>query len=919
MPRLSPSSNLGFSLVGLNVAVVLPGVGSGDRSTCVATSEKRPTTLILRARARAAMPTSPGDETKSTGTQRKSLVDLIRELNPNFDQGFTESEADARLRAYGPNTLFPRRKGGLWGVLAFAKEPMIWLLGAATVVYLFLGDTFDAVVCAVAIIPIGATDVVIEYRTDQTLRRLEEMGEPRVTVVRGGTATRILPEGLVPGDRLVLREGELVMADSAVVDSSNVQVDESSLSGESIPVQKSPQPFFSDEMFANAGTVFAGTKVLSGSAVCVVVNTAQQTQYGRIGKSLAATKATRTKLQRDIDRVVKLLGIGAVLLSLALIPISLLVGDSLSEAVLAAISLAIAAIPEELPVVFTIFLAFGMIELSRNHSLVKRLPAVEALGGVNVVCTDKTGTLTTGVMTVAEVATDRRRAIKEFSKDAGAKELMMHAAMACEEDPFDFMERAIHDAAGHASALEGMKGWNLAKDYPFDERGRYVAHVWKSGGDFLVCVKGSVEGVLRLCSLDEAQRRRVHEFNAEMGEEGTRVLAVAHKHADGVGTKDSDCSNLTYDGLLGFYDPLREGAQHAVQEAQHAGVRVIMLTGDHKSTAHAIAHRVGLEHDEVVEGAELEKMDEPAFQDAVRRSNVFCRVTPEHKLKIVKGLQNLGYSVAVTGDGVNDSPALKKADIGIAMGQRGTEVAKEAASLVLLDDDFKTIVGAIRNGRKIYDNLSKAFGYLMLTHSPIFFAALLVPILHLPLLLLPIEIVILELVLHPVVSLVFESQPAEPGTMRRPPRPSDASIMQRRELLRLVFLGFVIFLLSLAGYILGFSLGYSEPHARALGFTFMFLGQIVVVPTELTRGRVSLSVFRKNKRAAWIILLTLVPYLAILYVPSLATATKLAALTLSDWLVVIVFSAITIALAELSKSRGAGPALGEGTPMPAAK
>lgn len=786
---------------------------------------------------------------------------------------------------------------------------MIWLLGVATLVYLFLGDVFDATITAVAIVPIGIMDIVIEVRTDQTLRRLEEMGEPRVTVVRGGSAARILPDELVPGDKVILREGEVIMADSAVVDSSNLQVDESSLSGESIPVQKSPQALFSDELFANAGTVFAGTKVLSGSAACIVVKTAQQTQYGRIGKSLATTKRTRTKLQRDIDRVVKLFGVGAVLLSLALIPISLLVGDSLSEAVLAAISLAIAAIPEELPVVFTVFLAFGMIELSRNHALVKRLPAVEALGGVSVVCTDKTGTLTTGVMTVAEVATDRRYEFKEFSKRDEAKELMMYAAMACEREPFDYMERAIHDAAKHMGALESMKEWKLIKDYPFDTEGRYVLHVWETDGRFLFCAKGSVEGVLRLCAVDEIERKRALEFNSQMGEEGTRVLAVAYKQAHESGSKDSDCSNLTFAGLMGFNDPLREGTQHAIKEAQQAGVRVIMLTGDHKSTAHAIAHRVGLEHGEVVEGTELEKMGEPTFQEAVRQNNIFCRVTPEHKLKIVEGLQKLGYSVAVTGDGVNDSPALKKADIGVAMGGRGTEVAKEAASLVLLDDDFKTIVGAIRNGRKIYDNLSKAFGYLILTHAPIFFAALLVPMFKLPLLLLPIEIVIFELVLHPVVSLVFEDQPAEPGVMSRPPRPANASIMQRRELVRLVFLGFVIFLLSLAGYVLGFSLGYTEPHARALGFTFMFVGQLVVIPTELTRGRARLSVFRQNKRATWIILLTLIPYLMIIYVPGLAEATKLFALTLSDWLFVVFCSVVTIALAELSKPRNRGQPL----------
>ena len=376
---------------------------------------------------------------------------------------------------------------------------------------------------------------------------------------------------------------------------------------------------------------------------------------------------------------------------------------------------------------------------------------------------------------------------------------------------------------------------------------------------------------------------------------------MASKRMDRFGTMGESESHLTFDGLAGFNDPVREGVKEAVREAQEAGVRVVMLTGDQKATAHAIAHRVGLEHEVVMEGPELSRMSEPDYLSAIKGCNVFCRVTPEHKLKIVEGLQKDGFNVAVTGDGVNDSPALKKADIGVAMGKRGTEVAKEAASLVLLDDNFKTIVSAIRNGRKIYDNLQKVFGYLVAFHVPIFFAALLVPILGLPLLLLPIQIVMLELVLHPVVSLVFEGQPAEPGTMKKPPRPKDKPIVDRRSLGRLVALGFVIFAFSFVGYSYGFSLGYSEERARALGFTAMIMCQMAIVPSELGRKRLSLSELAQNHRLIWISAVAILTFVLVLYVPGAAGAAKMAPLSLFDWVLVGATALATYLFAEGSK------------------
>ena len=832
--------------------------------------------------------------------EKENLTDLVHRLDPT-GKGLDEAEASRRLQALGKNQLFPKRSAAWWGVVAFLKEPMIWLLGMATLVYYLLGDSFDATITAVAIVPIGIIDVVIEVRTDEALKKLEELSEVRVSVVRGGAVVTVPPEALVPGDRLLLKEGELVMADAAVVESSNLQVDESSLTGESTPVSKSRQEYYSEEVFTNAGTVFAGTRVLAGKGACLVTKTGPSTQYGMIGKSLAKTKGSRTKLQHDIDRAVRVFAGVAVALSVALVPIALLLGDSLSEAVLGAISLAIAAIPEELPVVFTIFLAFGMLELSRNKALVRALPAVEALGSVNVVCTDKTGTITTGVMRLTEVATDGRHKVEELPDPGTPRPLLLYAALACEPEPFDYMEKAIHDAAEGAGEGDEIRKWRLERSYPFDPAKMYVTHVWSNDGSVLVCAKGSVEGILGMVDEPESVKARALALNKAMGDDGVRVLALAAKEANKSGERSQDEDGLRLVGLLGFEDPVRPSAAHAVAEAQRAGVRVVMLTGDHMSTAHAVAHRVGIAHEEIVEGRALDDMDESLFLKVIASTNIFCRVTPQNKLKIVEGLQKLGYSVAVTGDGVNDSPALKKADIGVAMGERGTEVAKEAASLVLLDDDFKTIVGAIRNGRKIYDNLKKAFSYLIAFHVPILLAALLVPIMRLPLLLLPIQIVILELALHPVVSLAFEGQPAEAGVMNRPPRPRESQILGSAQVGRLIFLGFVIFAVSIAGYLIAFDMGYSVERARAVGFTAMVLGQLAIVPTELTFGRIGVKVLTQNRRALLLIGAVLLAYVAVMYVPGAAAAAKIAGLSAWDWGLVLFFTAATMLAAELTK------------------
>lgn len=833
------------------------------------------------------------------------LRQLINSINPDFERGLSSDQAKERLRKYGRNVLVPKNSRKRWAYLSFLAEPMVWLLALASVVYWFLGDRVDSIITGVAVIPIGVIDVIIDVRTNNALEHLRDLREPRVTVIRNGSRARVPSEELVPGDHVIIEEGELVMADAAITESSDLKVDESPLTGESIPVEKRVTAVYSQEFFGNTGSIFAGTRVLMGRANCIVVNTGHATSFGKVGSVLSSTEAGKTKLQGDIRWVVTRLGAVAVALSVILVLLELFLGYALSQAVISGVSLAIAAIPEELPVVFTLFLTLGMLQLAHSKAVVRRLPAVEALGSVNVVCTDKTGTMTSGKMSLAEIVTDRRYSSAGFLSTASASRLMLYAMMACEKEPFDYMEQAIVRLASHTDAPAALTKWALEKEYPFDENLRMMSHVWRGPEqEHLLCAKGAVESILGICNFDENRKEELLAANRELGSRGIRVLALAYRTLSDWKNRAVDEAGLTFAGLLGFSDPIREGIRDAVIEAQSAGVRVVMLTGDHRSTADAIAHEAGLVHDIVVEGSELDGISEERFLDVISRKNIFCRILPQQKLRIVEGLQKLGSSVAVTGDGINDAPALKKADIGIAMGERGTEVAKDAASMILLDDNFGTIVNSIRNGRRIYDNLQSAFGYIVAFHVPIFLSALIIPLLRLPLLLLPIDIVLLELVLHPVVSIVFQAQPANENVMHRGPRPRTQPIMESKQLIRLTILGVLIFGFSLLSYLWAYGIGESEDITRGFALATMIIGQTVIVPVELGafehRHR---RLAERNKYLVPSISLVLLSLLAILYVPVLAGAIKVGPPGVEEWLIITVFGLLTLAFAQLTRKR----------------
>jgi Ca2+-transporting ATPase len=669
----------------------------------------------------------------------------------------------------------------------------------------------------------------LESRAGRTLEQLRRLTALTVLVTRDGKERPVPVDEVVVGDLVMVREGDVVPADALVVASSQLMVDESSLTGESLPVDKQL-----GDVGAEDSTVWAGTTVLAGSAEAVVVATGASTRYGQIGRLVANARVSRTPLQVALGKLVVALTVVAAVFCVAVMAAELLHGDGWGGAVIAGVSLAIAAIPEEFSMIYTLYLAMGAWRLAQHRALVRRLPSVETLGSTTVICTDKTGTLTEGRLTVSAIWTpidvcDGGDGVGLGERGAG---LVEAAVRACEPSPFDPLDLAIVAfAVDHGVDVERLHRDEFAADWPFDSADRYLTHAWLSadGDRRLVAAKGSVEGILAHSRASDDAHVRAEAANAEFSEQGMRVIAVAAGQASVAAmTRSDDEDALEFAGLIAFSDPLREGVREALRECRDAGIRVVMITGDHPVTAHAVASGVGLPHersgvDVIATGADLDHADPAQLGELVAEANVFARTRPEQKHLLVEALRRRGEVVAMTGDGINDAPALREADIGVAMGARGTAVARESASIVLLDDNFSTIVAAVRDGRRIFDNLTRAFAYLIAFHPPLLLSALIIPLLGQPLLLLPIHLVVLELLLHPIVSLVFQADPASDDAMRRPPRPvGDA--LRLRTLAPAYAVGLLLAGVLNADYPVALK-HWTEDQARALAFCALLASQ----------------------------------------------------------------------------------------------
>lgn len=752
-------------------------------------------------------------------------MNTIKPLPTRQRTGLNPDEAARRLTEHGPNLLPGSRPKSLFAIVAgVLVEPMFLMLLVAGGLYLALGDRAEAAFLLFAVFVVIGITLAQERKTQRALESLRDLSAPRALVIRGGDEIRIASREVVVGDLLLLREGDRIAADAVLLD-GHLDVDESLLTGESVPVTKLPG--------TQSGRLFASTVATKGIGIAEVEAVAVNTAVGKIGQALASTTEAVSGLQQSSRRLIRNLAIGGLLLAVAYCLINWLWnGQTLLASLLAGIALTMAILPEEIPVILTVFLALGAWRISKRRVLTRRVPAVEALGAISVLAVDKTGTLTRNRMQLAELAI----ADAAFRSD-GAPELpesfhilVEFAMLATPVDPFDPMEKAIQ-----ASGLHWLAGtehvhaeWSPEFEYALSPDILAMTRVYRgeARADHMLATKGAPEAVIDLCHLPAADQTRILAQVEQMAERGLRVLGVARGTWQGTKPPQSQHDfEFQFLGLLGFEDPPRAEVPAAIAECRDAGIRVIMMTGDHPATARAIARQVGLsERPEVITGAQIDTLSDAQLRERLRHVDLCARLKPVQKLRLVQVLRADGEVVAMTGDGVNDAPALKAADVGIAMGGRGTDVAREAAALVLLDDSFASIVAAIRQGRHIYDNITKATRFVFAVHMPIIVLALVPALLHWPVLLMPVHIVLLELLIDPACAIVFEAEPESDDIMTRPPRATSETpfALGSQWYALLQGLGFAAILLL--GYALLLNRGTDAAQSRTAVFVALVLG-----------------------------------------------------------------------------------------------
>ena len=708
-------------------------------------------------------------------------------------QGLTHDQARTLLAEHGPNEL-PRAgsRSFIRIIIDVLREPMLAMLIAGGLIYLALGDTGEAVILLVFALMSVLITVVQEQRTERVLEALRDMTSPRALVMRNGEEIRIAGREVVPGDILLLAEGDRVAADGVLLKASEIQADESLLTGESLPVEK-----LAGETEAPENTVYAGSLVVKGTATARVTRTGPLSAIGKIGSSLSTIESQSPRLQKETGKIVAVFATLGILFALGVVALrGMMTGDWL-EAALSGIALGMAMMPEEFPVVMTVFMAMGAWRISKARVLTRRASAIESLGAATILCTDKTGTLTENRMTVMTLVlpdgTERDAGKDGLPKDLQFAKLAALGADASNAESHDPMDKAFL-VLGRRADPGGRDHQQLASHGVSAHR-LAVIQYWKlSDGTMVAAAKGAPETIARMCRLSKTQTTAMARIVEGMADKGLRVLAIASTPLK-TGKEDPDKLHFALHGLAGLADPVRASVPQAVAECRAAGIRVIMITGDHPKTAQAIAAQAGIDATMVTTGTEMAALDHDALLKRLQDCSVFARILPDQKLRLVERLQAEGEVVAMTGDGVNDAPSLKAAHIGVAMGGRGTDVAREASSIVLLDDDFSSIVKAVRLGRRIYDNLKKAISFIFAVHVPIAGMALAPMIFGLPPVFGPVHIAFMEMVIDPVCSLVFEAEGDEHSIMQRPPRKPDEPLFAKPLVIWSVMQGIVAFAL----------------------------------------------------------------------------------------------------------------------------
>lgn len=839
----------------------------------------------------------------------------MKEWDISTIKGLSEEEAQKRLNSEGYNELPSKKKKSTFDIaFEVLKEPMFLLLVACGVIYLIFGDIQEALMLLLSVFVIIGITFYQEKKTERALEALRDLSSPRAFVIRDGEQKRIAGREVAMGDILILSEGDRVPADAILRSAINFSCDESLLTGESVPVRKTFSETYS-KMGKPGGDdlpfVFSGSLVVNGQGIAEVLSTGINTEIGKIGKALQTLESEQTRLQRETRKLVKNFSLVGLFLCIAIISIYALTRGDLLGGFLAGLTFAMSILPEEFPVVLTVFLALGAWRISQNRVLTRQIPAVETLGSASVLCVDKTGTLTLNKMTVARLFTKGMEYSidnKENEKIPDAfHEVIEYSILSSQKEPFDPMEKAFKDVGERyiPKSEKIQNNWPLIKQYPLSEKLLAMTHVFQSDkGAYIVAAKGAPEAIAELCHLKDDEKQKVLDQVSKIANEGLRVLGVAKSTFTGNNLpEDQHDFDFKFLGLIGLMDPVRDTVPSAVKEAYGAGIRVIMITGDYPNTAQNIARQIGLKNpEERITGDELDRISDEELQKRIKTVNIFSRVVPEQKLRIVNALKLNDDVVAMTGDGVNDAPALKAASIGIAMGGRGTDVAREASDIVLLDDDFLSIVQVVRVGRRIYDNLKKAMAYILAVHVPIAGMSLIPVMLKTPLVLLPMHIVFLELVIDPACSLVFEAEKEEADVMRRPPRTRKDSLFSRRTATISFLQGFSVLVVVLSMFLISYYGGDSETHSRAITYTTLIFANLGLIFTNRSWSRTIFRSLELPNRALWYVTGGALFFLGlILYLPFTQDLFKFSPLSLGDILLCLGAGGLSIIWFEILK------------------
>jgi Ca2+-transporting ATPase len=787
--------------------------------------------------------------------------------------GLTSIQAAEKIKLEGYNELASAKPKNILRIaLEVIKEPMFLLLISCGVLYIILGDYKEGIILLSTIFIIIFITFYQYQKTEKALEALKKLSSPRALVIRNGKEIRIPGREVVSDDIIIVKEGDRIPADAVLLDSLNITVDESLLTGESVPVAKN---FQVNKMIAQV-MLFSGTLVVQGKGTARVISTGTQTQFGKIGTSLQSIEQDETRLQREMKALIRNLFIAGAVISVGVVAAFYFTRGNLIQSVLNGLAAAMAILPEEFPVVLTVFLALGAWRLSKKNVLTRKPSAIETLGSATVLCSDKTGTITQNKMEVVALFGNNKLFHKsEFIENKEQlQDLMTTAFRASQSDSIDPMEKAIGNLYREI-VVERNSPQKFIKEYPLSKQLFAMTRVLQSASheSFSVSSKGAPEAIFTLCKMNEQESAPHLSAVKRMAEKGYRVIAVAMTSWNRqILPNTQQDFDFKYLGLIGFEDPIRPEVPQAIKECNEAGIKVMMITGDFPATATSIASQIGIQSaGNVLTGDELKQMDVVQLQEKIKTVNVFARIVPEQKLQIIKALKANGEIVAMTGDGVNDAPALKAADIGVAMGDKGTDVAREASSLVLLDDNFASIVSAIRSGRKIYDNLQKAMSYILAIHIPIIGLALLPAFFtSLPLLLMPLHIVFMELIIDPVCSIAFESQQEEKGIMQRPPRNPNELFFGWRKMLFSFIQGLFLLTMVLVVYFLSIDEGHNEREVRAIAFSALIIGNIFLIITSLSKTRNFIAGLKeKNIAVILIILIALTLLLLIISIPAL--------------------------------------------------